>query len=182
MCAIRVIRDIPATYIQAGSTISNLRQWLEADMKKNNWRCKCIRCREVRGMVVDPEKFPLTRTDYRTRTGTEVFLSFEEANEGKLASFLRLRLPDNRGEEFAGGPLDVLRGAALVRELHTYGRLMPVGATGTQSQHIGFGRKLLIEAESIAREAGYESSQSSPASVFANTTASGDIKLKAPIW
>lgn len=153
---IRVIRDIPATYIQAGSTISNLRQWLEADMKKNNWRCKCIRCREVRGMVVDPEKFPLTRTDYRTRTGTEVFLSFEEANEGKLASFLRLRLPDNRGEEFTGGTLEVLRGAALVRELHTYGRLMPVGATGTQSQHIGFGKQLLVEAERIAREAGYE--------------------------
>lgn len=153
---IRVIRDIPATYIQAGSTISNLRQWLEADMKKNNWRCKCIRCREVRGMVVEPEKFPLTRTDYRTRTGTEVFLSFEEANEGKLASFLRLRLPDNRGEEFAGGSLDVLRGAALVRELHTYGRLMPVGAAGTQSQHIGFGKQLLAEAERIAREAGYE--------------------------
>ncbi|HAT68007.1 MAG: hypothetical protein A2481_01980 [Candidatus Yonathbacteria bacterium RIFOXYC2_FULL_47_9] len=153
---IRVIRDIPATYIQAGSTISNLRQWLEADMKKNNWRCKCIRCREVRGMVVDQEKFPLTRTDYRTRTGTEVFLSFEEANEGKLASFLRLRLPDNKGEEFAGGTLEVLRGAALVRELHTYGRLMPVGATGTQSQHVGFGKQLLVEAERIAREAGYE--------------------------
>src|SRR3989339_584699 len=153
---IRVIRDIPATYIQAGSTITNLRQWLEADMKKNNWRCKCIRCREVRGMVVDQEKFPLTRTDYRTRTGTEVFLSFEEANEGKLASFLRLRLPDNKGEEFAGGTLEVLRGAALVREVHTYGRLMPVGATGTQSQHVGFGKQLLVEAERIAREAGYE--------------------------
>src|SRR3989344_2356948 len=47
---IRVIRDIPATYIQAGSKISNLRQWLDRDMKENNWRCKCIRCREVRGM------------------------------------------------------------------------------------------------------------------------------------
>lgn len=107
-------------------------------------------------MVVDQEKFPLTRTDYRTRTGTEVFLSFEEANEGKLASFLRLRLPDNKGEEFVGGTLEVLRGAALVRELHTYGRLMPVGAMGTQSQHVGFGKQLLVEAERIAREAGYE--------------------------
>jgi len=153
---IRVIRDIPATYIQAGSKVSNLRQWLDNDMKKNNWRCKCIRCREVRGMIVDPAQFPLARTEYRTRTGREFFLSFEEANEGKLASFLRLRLPDNKGAEFAGGPLDVLRGAALVRELHTYGFLAPIGATGTQSQHIGFGKQLLIEAERIAREAGYE--------------------------
>lgn len=165
---IRVIRDIPATYIQAGSKISNLRQWLEDDMKKNNWRCKCIRCREIRGAVVDPEKFPLTTTEYRTKTGREIFLSFEEMsdleNSGlksdfgapKLASFLRLRLPDNKGEEFTGTALDVLCDAALVRELHTYGQLMHIGAEGTQSQHVGFGKQLLLEAEQIAREAGYK--------------------------
>ncbi len=153
---IRVIRDIPATYIQAGSKVSNLRQWIENDMKKNNWRCRCIRCREVRGMVVDLEKFPFTQTEYRTRTGREFFLSFEEANEGKLASFLRLRLPDNRGEEFVNGPLAVLHGSALIRELHTYGFLAPIGTKGTQSQHVGFGTRLLIEAERIAKEAGYE--------------------------
>ena len=153
---IRVIRDIPATYIQAGSKVSNLRQWLEMDMRKNNWRCKCIRCREVRGMLVDPKDFPLTRTEYRTKTGREFFLSFEEVNEGKLASFLRLRLPDNRGAEFVGGPLEVLHDAALVRELHTYGRMATIGEEGTQSQHLGFGKQLLIEAERIAREAGYK--------------------------
>ncbi|MEK7568580.1 MAG: tRNA uridine(34) 5-carboxymethylaminomethyl modification radical SAM/GNAT enzyme Elp3 [Patescibacteria group bacterium] len=152
---IRVIRDIPATYIQAGSKISNLRQWLFNDMKKHNWHCVCIRCREVRGAVIDLEKFPLTTTEYRTKTGREIFLSFEEPNEGKLAAFLRLRLPDNHGEEFVGGPLEVLRDAALVRELHTYGQLTPIGTAGTQSQHIGFGRRLLVEAERIAREAGY---------------------------
>lgn len=153
---IRVIRDIPATYIQAGSKTSNLRQWLFDDMKKRNWHCVCLRCREVRGGVVDIEKFPLTTTEYRTRTGKEVFLSFEEENIGKLAAFLRLRLPDNKGAEFIGGTLEVLRGSAIVRELHTYGQLKPVGAVGTQSQHIGFGRRLLAEAERIARDAGYE--------------------------
>lgn len=162
---IRVIRDIPATYIQAGSKVSNLRQWLENDMKKNGWQCKCIRCREVRGAVVDPEKFPLTMAEYRTKTGREIFLSFEsppsptlrepKVGEGKLVSFLRLRLPDHRGEEFENGPLAVLRGAALVRELHTYGQLTHIGTVGTQSQHIGFGRRLLAEAERIARDAGY---------------------------
>ncbi|OIO31230.1 hypothetical protein AUJ77_00265 [Candidatus Nomurabacteria bacterium CG1_02_43_90] len=153
---IRVIRDIPATYIQAGSKVSNLRQWLEVDMRKNNWRCKCIRCREVRGMVVDPKDFPLTRTEYRTKTGREFFLSFEEAHEGKLASFLRLRLPDNHGKEFEKGTLAVLKDAALVRELHTYGRMATIGEEGTQSQHLGFGKQLLIEAERIAKEAGYK--------------------------
>ncbi|MEK7538918.1 MAG: tRNA uridine(34) 5-carboxymethylaminomethyl modification radical SAM/GNAT enzyme Elp3 [Patescibacteria group bacterium] len=153
---IRVIRDIPATYIQAGSKVSNLRQWLFNDMKKNNWRCKCIRCREVRGMEVELEKFPLTVKEYRTRSGREIFLSFEEANEGKLASFLRLRLPKNHGQEFVGTGLEVLQGAALVRELHTYGRMAQVGEVGTQSQHMGFGKRLLLEAERIAREAGYK--------------------------
>lgn len=164
---IRVIRDIPATYIQAGSKTSNLRQWLFDDMKKNNWHCVCIRCREVRGAVVDIEKFPLTNIEYKTRTGREIFLSFESPSsqtlggskvgeEGKLAAFLRLRLPDNKGEEFVGGALEALRGAALVRELHTYGQLKPVGAVGTQSQHVGFGRRLLAEAERIAKDAGYE--------------------------
>lgn len=153
---IRVIRDIPATYIQAGSKVSNLRQWLDADMKKHGWRCKCIRCREVRGMVVHPEKFPLTRAEYHTRTGCEIFLSFEEEGEGKLASFLRLRLPDNHGKEFENGTLSVLKDAALVRELHTYGRLAPIGEAGSQSQHLGFGKQLLLEAEKIACEAGYK--------------------------
>lgn len=153
---IRVIRDIPATYIQAGSKISNLRQWLEHDMQKNGWRCKCIRCREVRGMVVNLEKFPFTQTEYRTKTGREIFLSFEEKNIGKLAAFLRLRLPDNHGDEFANGTLKVLKDSALVRELHTYGQLVPIGDKGTQSQHVGFGTRLLGEAERVAREAGYK--------------------------
>ncbi len=163
---IRIIRDIPAPYIQAGSKVSNLRQWLLSDMKKNGWECVCIRCREVRGMVLNPEKFPLARIDYRTTTGREIFLSFESSpsptlsgskvvEDGKLASFLRLRLPDNKGEEFKNGTLNVLCGSALVRELHTYGRMVPVGGKGTQSQHMGFGTRLLLEAERIAREAGY---------------------------
>jgi len=152
---IRVIRDIPATHIEAGSKVSNLRQWLLLDMEKNGWRCKCIRCREVRDAIVVPENFPLTHTEYRTMTGKEVFLSFEEQNEGKLASFLRLRLPDNKGEEFADGPLAVLCGAALVRELHTYGHMAVIGEKGSQSQHLSFGKQLLLEAERIAREAGF---------------------------
>ncbi len=147
---IRVIRDIPATYIQAGSKISNMRQWLAADMKKNNWRCRCIRCREVRDMEVDPNDFVLTRTQYRTQTGKEFFLSFENKKSDKLAAFLRLRLPEVKPI------LPVLENAALIRELHTYGRLTRFGERGDQSQHVGFGRRLMQEAEKIAHEAGYE--------------------------
>ena len=149
---LRVIRDIPATYIKAGSHISNLRQAMDKDMKENGWQCRCIRCREVREGEVDPKDFTLSQIEYRTTTGTELFLSWEDALHRRLASFTRLRLPDDHG---SGALLPVLRGAALIRELHTYGRHTPVGKEGAQSQHVGFGRRLVAEAERIAREAGY---------------------------
>lgn len=150
---LRVIRDIPATYIMAGSHVSNLRQAMDEDMKKNGWQCKCIRCREIREGEVNPDDFTLSNITYRTKTGEEQFLSFEDKQSRKLVSFTRLRLPDDHGEN-AVQP--VLRGAALIRELHTYGRHTRVGSDGSQSQHVGFGRRLLAEAERIARERGYK--------------------------
>ena len=155
---LRVYRDIPASYIKAGSTISNLRQEMDKDMKKNGWQCKCIRCREIREGEVNTDDFTLSSIKYRTKTGTEFFLSFESdtrsnlVSHGKLAAFARLRLPDNHGNDAL---LPVLCGAALIRELHTYGRHTPVGGAGEQSQHVGFGRQLMAEAERIARNAGY---------------------------
>lgn len=149
---LRVIRDIPATYIKAGSQISNLRQAVDEDMKKNGWQCQCIRCREVREGDVDLKDFTLSRIEYRTTTGTELFLSWEDSAHHRLASFARLRLPDDHG---ADALLPVLSGAALIRELHTYGRHTRVGTDGGQSQHVGFGRKLIAEAERIAKNAGY---------------------------
>jgi len=149
---LRVIRDIPASYIQAGSKISNMRQWLMEDQKKFGWQCKCIRCREVREREVRFEDFELRRLEYRTMSGTEIFLSFEKKDGNVLASFTRLRLPDKDKEPI----LPILKDAALIRELHTYGRLAKVGQEGSQSQHVGFGRRLLAEAEKIARDAGYK--------------------------
>lgn len=149
---LRVYRDIPASYIKAGSTISNLRQVMDEDMKKNGWQCKCIRCREIREGEVDPGEFTLSNISYRTQTGEERFLSFEHKSKRQLAAFTRLRLPDDHGDNAL---LPVLRGAALIRELHTYGRHTKVGSSGEQSQHVGFGRRLLAEAERIAKEKGY---------------------------
>lgn len=52
-----------------------------------------------------------------------------------------------------------LRGAALVRELHVYGQLIPtLDASATNAaQHVGFGRALMARAEGIAAEAGFTS-------------------------
>ncbi len=150
---LRVYRDIPASYIKAGSTVSNLRQVMDKDMEMNGWRCRCIRCREVREAVVNADDFTLSSITYRTPSGTEMFLSYENKDKQQLVSFTRLRLPDNGGED---APLPTLRGAALIRELHTYGRHTKVGADGSQGQHVGFGRRLLLEAENIAKEKGYK--------------------------
>jgi len=156
---IRVIRDIPAEYIKAGSIISNMRQWLKEDMKKNNWQCRCVRCREVRNESVHLKDFKLIKREYKTETGQEVFLSYENKDTEKLAAFLRLRLPIQENEKVKNtqsGSLSVLCGAALVRELHTYGQLIPVNEEGVQSQHVGLGKRLMKEAENIAHKAGYK--------------------------
>ncbi len=149
---LRVIRDIPADYVKAGSKISNMRQWLEQDQKKYGWKCKCIRCREVREREVMLSDCTLVRREYRTISGTEIFLSFEDKEKDLIVSFLRLRLPDNG----LGNVFSVLENAALVRELHTYGRMTGINKKGDQGQHRGFGKLLLEEAEKISKEKGFE--------------------------
>ena len=154
---IRVIRDIPAEYIIAGSKVTNLRQVVERDQKEHGWRCVCIRCREVRNEVVSLDDYKLRHIEYETRTGREVFISFEHKEKNKCAAFCRLRLPsEDATQTFAGHThLKAVRGAALVRELHTYGQLIKIKERGGQSQHRGFGMRLMHEAERIARDAGY---------------------------
>jgi len=150
---IRVIRDIPAEYIVAGSKISNLRQLLEADQVENNWKCKCIRCREIREGEIKLDELVLEREDYETSVGKEIFLSWEKKSTDKMAAFLRLFLPAIYNEEKV---LPVLEGCALIRELHTYGRLVPVAEKGKQSQHRGLGSSLIREAEEVSKKAGYK--------------------------
>lgn len=154
---IRVIRDIPASYIMAGSMISNLRQVIQEDQKKNNWQCVCIRCREIRNSEVLLDEYELRTIEYRTVTGKEVFISFEHKKENKCAAFCRLRLPDAEATSTFRGTLEVLQGSAIIRELHTYGQLVGIREKGdNEGQHRGLGMRLMLEAERIAQEAGYK--------------------------
>lgn len=153
---VRVIRDIPAEYIVAGSKISNLRQLLLLDQEKHHWHCECIRCREIRNEAVSLDDYTLQHIEYKTRTGREIFLSFEHNTENKCAAFCRLRLPDKEGAGTFTGHLKVLQGASIIRELHTYGQLMEIQKKGEQSQHRGLGIRLMNEAERIARDVGYK--------------------------
>lgn len=145
----RLIRDISKKWVSTGFLATNMRQLLQDELKKEGKKCRCIRCREVRGGIYD-EKVELLVNERDTLGGKELFLSYE-AND-KLFSMLRLRLPD-QSEEFL---FDELKGSAIVREVHTYGQVTNIGDDGGHSQHRGLGKKLLVEAEKIARERGYQ--------------------------
>lgn len=93
---IRVIRDIPADYIVAGSRKSNLREIVDQYQKDNGYKQIDIRAREIRDGEIDPNDYTLTETIYETAHGTEYFLQFENKEQNKLAGFLRLRLPNDK--------------------------------------------------------------------------------------
>lgn len=142
----RVIRDIPSTSISAGCTITNLREAVQQRMQARGLSCRCIRCRQVRDEASGD--FKLTRRDYAASEGEEIFLSFEEPTANRLACLLRLRIPSQQPAVF-----EELREAALIRELHTYGRHVPISKQQDDAvQHKGFGWQLLKEAERIAKE------------------------------
>ncbi len=144
----RVDRDIPSNLIAAGVKNTNLRQLAEKECKKQGIQCKCIRCREVglKGRfqeVPEVEDAKLKRINYKASKGEEVFLSFEAGNV--LYGFCRLRKP---GEPFMK---EIDNRTCGIRELHVYGEEAAIGAKG-KVQHHGIGKKLLVEAEKIARE------------------------------
>jgi len=144
----RITRDIPSKYIvEGGARISNLRQIVQEEMKKEDLKCKCIRCREIREKYEPKEKICLFREDYEASGGKEIFLSFENKTRRKLFSFLRLRIS-----------FSVLKNAAIIREIQTFGEVVPIGEKKIAPQHRGLGKKLIKEAEIITkREFGLKS-------------------------
>jgi ELP3 family radical SAM enzyme/protein acetyltransferase len=151
---IRLIRDIPEESIIAGNRITNLRQI----MKKRGVKCRCIRCREAKEYKFKRQKAKFKIITYQASGGEEYFLSYESKDEEVLYGFCRLRLPAKNGESTAAREKNklrlVLQNAALIRELHVYGRLTPIGNKG-RVQHLGLGKKLMAKAEKIARQKGY---------------------------
>ncbi|KKP92067.1 MAG: ELP3 like protein acetyltransferase involved in transcription [Parcubacteria group bacterium GW2011_GWA2_36_10] len=134
----RLIRDIPEESIIAGNRITNLRQYLQAELKKQG--------------------------EYRASCGHEWFLSFENKEHSKVYAFLRLRINDKPEDNI----LEELKNASLVRELHVYGKMIPAlqidpsadvqdddenGAI-SNTQHLGLGKRLMAEAERITLEQG----------------------------
>ncbi|MFH1286755.1 MAG: tRNA uridine(34) 5-carboxymethylaminomethyl modification radical SAM/GNAT enzyme Elp3 [Candidatus Magasanikbacteria bacterium] len=151
----RLIRDIPTDEISAGNQITNLREALAAELEKQGKQCVCLRCREVghtkTHKPINPSIPYLFVDEYKTSGGTEYFLSFEDEGRNAVFGFLRLRLPSIQSS------IINLQSLAFIRELHTYGQLVGIGKQDkSASQHKGLGKRLVTEAENIARKNSFE--------------------------
>ena len=133
---IRLIRDIPGESIEAGNKITNLRQV----MKDKGVVCNCIRCREAKNKIIDKNDLKLNILKYKSSGGDEYFISFDSKDKKFLYGFCRLRIDENSNIS-----------PAIIRELHVYGQLVPMG-NDKKIQHSGLGKRLVAEAEKIAKK------------------------------
>ena len=146
----RIMRAIPEEYIVGGSKNSHLRDEIKNFMRARGMRCECLRCREAGffskdGGSLDFENVKLNRINYGASAGKEIFLSIDEMKNDLMLALLRLRIPN------APFRKEISASTALIREIHTFGQQIPIGADGN-IQHAGFGKMLLAEAEKIALE------------------------------
>jgi elongator complex protein 3 len=147
----RVMREIPPERLVSGITRIDIRREVEKNLRKTNQPIQEIRMRELgfnkQFFQKMNQNINMKITEYDSSDGKEFFLQF--INEDNiLFGLLRLRLPDNPF-------IDELKDAAIVRELHVYGQSRKIGEDSLEGQHTGIGKKLMSEAEKIARKKGY---------------------------
>ncbi|HPT08569.1 MAG TPA: tRNA uridine(34) 5-carboxymethylaminomethyl modification radical SAM/GNAT enzyme Elp3, partial [bacterium] len=131
----RLVRDIPGESIEAGNKITNLRQV----MKDKGVICHCIRCREPQDKIINNKNLKLNILKYKSSGADEYFISFDSLDNKTLYGFCRLRIdPKSKISP------------AIIRELHVYGQLVPIGGE-KKVQHSGLGKKLVAEAEKITK-------------------------------
>jgi elongator complex protein 3 len=150
----RMQRDIPLHQIEAGLNKGNLRELVHQRMRTIGQRNPTIRYREIGHFQMRSEEeiiednIQLVRRDYEASNGNEVFLSFEDPSLDVIFGFLRLRSPSSEAHrtELTEKP------SVIIRELRVYGPVVDIGKRNRDAwQHLGFGEKLLIEAEEIGR-------------------------------
>uniref|UniRef100_A0A6C0F4F3 tRNA carboxymethyluridine synthase n=1 Tax=viral metagenome TaxID=1070528 RepID=A0A6C0F4F3_9ZZZZ len=147
----RIVRDIPNINIIGGNSNVNLRQKIQNDPTIN---CPCIRCREVKNNTSNISEAELFIREYNGIRSTEFFISFESPDQKILYGFLRLRI--NHTTEDLIYP--ELEGCSFIRELHVYGSIVNHfdKTNGKSAQHMGFGKKLMKQAEIISLNYGIQ--------------------------
>jgi elongator complex protein 3 len=143
----RMQRDIPVNFIEAGVKRSDLHNLVDLEMEEMGIKTMEIRTREV-GIHKDSfgNDYSLVRRNYRASGGDEIFLSFESSNND-IIGYLRLRMPSEMAHR-----KEVLS-SSVIRELKVMGNIVPIGEESDENwQHHGLGKKLLDEAERISLE------------------------------
>lgn len=143
----RVMREIPPAFLVAGIKNIDLRKDIEEKIRKNKTKIHEIRFREIGFALRNNQKvsseIKIKTTKYKASSGTEYFI--EGVNkEDILFGLIRLRLEKNK------------KNPATVRELHVYGPALKLGEKEQEKyQHKGLGKRLIKEAEKIAKKKGY---------------------------
>ena len=169
----RIFRDIPVDNIVGGADVPHMRQKIQKQMALAGDYCKCIRCREIKNREVDPEHIYFYHQEYEAQNGTEYFISavylplpedrYTPSQEyrrmlqmgGHIIGYIRLRI--NRGADLTDNPINELKNAAIIRELHIYGKVVPTYLSKlieSNTQHRGIGKRLVKLAESQAIDCG----------------------------
>ena len=145
----RVQREITPNEIHGGPKSGNLRQIVQKRLQEEGFSCKCIRCREAGlSRKNTPQEFlHLTREEYDSSGGREVFISFED-NDETIYGFLRLRKPSELAHRD-----EITPNSCIVRELHVFGKSIKIGEHEENSiPHSGLGKRLMDVAEKISKE------------------------------
>ena len=165
----RIFRDIPVANIIGGADVPHMRQKVQKLMATNGEYCRCIKCREIRNRKIDVSKIRYDIEKYTAQNGTEYFITANYAPseseldamdkaerlrmihlDSYLVGFCRLRIQDaDSSLEY----LPALKGSAIIRELHVYGKMVPSYLSKymvSNTQHRGIGSKLVTMAETIA--------------------------------
>ena len=90
----------------------------------------------------------ITQKRYTASQSQEIFIAAEDTDNDILIGFCRLRIPCKPFRP------EITISSAGIRELHVYGKPVPLGspAESSQLQHRGIGAALLAEAEKLAAE------------------------------
>jgi elongator complex protein 3 len=157
----RIMREIPPDFLIAGTKRIDLRKVIHEKMNEQELYCKCIRCREMgfallQGKKID-RRIKLNMIEYEASQGKEFFI--EAINkEDIIFGLIRLRIPDTQEKyDFSGRrksrKFSSENKTLLVRELHIYGPSLEIGKKARgKVQHKGLGRRLMNEAEKIAKQ------------------------------
>ena len=134
----------------SSSIKSHLAEIVRDEAEEKGIYCQCIRCRELKDQQFKEHEIIYIVKSFTASGALECFISAEviRPNRNLLLGFIRLRLSDSLHQSI----ISELKGkTAMIRELHVYGRVKPVGSIKSDgAQHIGIGTELLRKAEGYA--------------------------------